>query len=100
MERHSGAGMSVRDYKGRSPGGLRIEPGRLREFGFGLAVGLAVALVIFIADHRRAQGAADAPEPKTEHHAVSPSASASDKTSAMATDASVAQSKAREAGSL
>jgi cell division protein FtsN len=57
----------MRDYKGRTRGSMRIEPSRLREFGVGLAVGLAVALVIFVADHRRVQSAAEVAEPKPRH---------------------------------
>jgi cell division protein FtsN len=72
----------MRDYKGRARASLRIEPGRLREFGVGLAMGLAVALVIFVADHRRVQSAADVPEPKPRHQTASASPNGADKASA------------------
>ena len=41
---------------------------RWREFAFGLALGLALTLVVFIADHRRAESPLDAPEPRAAHH--------------------------------
>lgn len=45
--------LTGRDYKrGKRGAGLGIEPRRLREFGIGLGIGLLVAGVVFVADHR------------------------------------------------
>lgn len=73
----SGRRLSVRDYKRRTRGQWRVQPARLREFGLGLTLGLALALVVFIADHRRAQGTFDPIEPSAPHHATGRSTSAS-----------------------
>jgi hypothetical protein len=54
----------LRDYKRRSRNSLAIEPSRLRDFGVGLSVGLAIALVVFVSDHRAAQSAAETPPPR------------------------------------
>lgn len=62
------ARMTTRDYKhGRSGGSLPA--GRIKDFGAGLAIGLALAAGIYVSDHRvRAPGEAaveDEPRPKT-----------------------------------
>ncbi len=50
--------LSARDYKGARRGGLNL--GRWRDVGLGFGAGLLVALVVYVSDHRGAQGAADA----------------------------------------
>ncbi|MBV6418640.1 MAG: Cell division protein FtsN [Steroidobacteraceae bacterium] len=56
---------TARDYKTMRGGG--IDPGRYRQFGYGLACGLAVALLVFIVMNQRAlQAREDAPGPRPE----------------------------------
>ena len=43
--------LTARDYKGVRRG--RLDLGRLRDSGMGLAAGLLVALVVYVGDHRR-----------------------------------------------
>jgi hypothetical protein len=50
--------LSARDYKGVRRGGLDL--GRWRDLGYGFGAGLLVALVVYVGDHRGAQGAGDA----------------------------------------
>jgi hypothetical protein len=50
--------LSARDYKGARRGGLNL--GRWRDLGLGFGAGLLVALVVYVGDHRGAQGTADA----------------------------------------
>lgn len=65
----SGRRLTGRDYKGARRGGLERQ--RLRDLGTGLALGLLVALVIYVSDHRRA-GAGDGPtEPAPTAHRTS-----------------------------
>jgi len=55
----------ARDYKATRGG--RFDPGRYRQFGFGLASGLAVALLVFVVMNQRAlqpPAGADAPRPE------------------------------------
>ena len=60
---------TVRDYKRRGRGQWNgVAPARWREFGFGLAIGLALALVVFIADRRQGASPLDRPEPRAPHH--------------------------------
>ncbi len=47
--------LTSRDYKGTRSGGLEWR--RWREFGIGLAAGLAVALFVYVGDHRGGQAA-------------------------------------------
>ena len=70
----SGRRLTGRDYKGVRRGGLERQ--RLRDLGTGLALGLLVAFVIYVGDHRRA-GADDGPaEPAPgAHHATARGAS-------------------------
>lgn len=44
--------LSARDYKRPHRGALGIDATRARPFGVGLALGLSVAAIVFIADHR------------------------------------------------
>ena len=82
---------TVRDYKRRGRGQWSLQPARLREFGFGLAIGLALALVVFIADRRAGQSPLDAPEPRAAHHTAARSQPNEAKaSSSAATDASEA----------
>lgn len=45
--------LSARDYKHARRGSFSLDATRLRDFGLGLAVGLAVAAAVFIGSHRR-----------------------------------------------
>jgi cell division protein FtsN len=45
--------LTSRDYKGARPGGVEWQ--RWRGFAFGLAAGLAVALFVYVSDHRNRQ---------------------------------------------
>jgi len=55
--------ISARDFKhGRRRGGLDL--GRYRQFGAGLAVGLAVAVGVFVFEHRAAPELAETVEPE------------------------------------
>ena len=80
---------TVRDYKRRGRDQWSLQPARLREFGFGLAIGLALALVVFVADRRAGQSPLDAPEPRAAHHIAARSVPNDGKASSTAaTDAS------------
>ena len=71
----NGRRLTGRDYKGVRRGGL--ERARLRDLGTGLAVGLLVALVVYVSDHRRGSGATDSvaqPAPVARHGAARPGA--------------------------
>lgn len=86
---------AVRDYKRRGRGQWSLQPARLREFGFGLAIGLALALVVFVADRRTGQSPLDAPEPRAAHHNTARSLPNEGKASSTAaTDASEAGNEA------
>jgi len=80
----SGRRLTGRDYKGVRRGGLERQ--RLRDLGTGLALGLLVAFVIYVGDHRR-PGADDGPaEPAPgAHHATA--RGAGDSAADAATDA-------------
>ncbi len=88
--------VTVRDYKRRGRGQWSLQPARLREFGFGLAIGLALALVVFIADRRAGQSPLDAPEPRAAHHTMARSLSNEGKASSTA--ATEASEVGNEAG--
>jgi cell division protein FtsN len=64
--------ITSRDFKRARPGGLRLEIGRWREFGFGLAAGLSLSVCVLIWQNYREKSAATAtPEtPKPEPRAV------------------------------
>jgi len=64
--------LTARDYKSVRRGGLALA--RWRDLGIGLGVGLLVALVIYVSDHRGAQGAADSGSTPTPRHAAARSA--------------------------
>jgi hypothetical protein len=49
--------LTGRDYKSVRRGGLDL--GRWRDLGIGFGVGLLIALVIYVSDHREVQGASD-----------------------------------------
>ncbi len=73
--------LSARDYKhgGREPG--RFDFARYRQFGYGLAVGLAVALGVWLYEHRSKPDAAElaevtAPEARADKVAGKKSAAA------------------------
>jgi cell division protein FtsN len=67
----SGRRLTGRDYKGVRRGGLERQ--RLRDLGTGLVLGLLVAFVIYVSDHRRGvdpgDGAGD-PSPAPRHSAT------------------------------
>jgi len=47
--------LTTRDYKRARRGQFSLDLGRWREFGIGLAAGLCVAGVVYVADHRAAE---------------------------------------------
>lgn len=49
--------LTGRDYKGVRRGGFNL--GRWRDLGIGFSAGLAIALVIYVSDHRETQGTLD-----------------------------------------
>ncbi len=64
--------LTARDYKGVRRGGFNL--GRWRDLGIGCGAGLLVALVVYVSDHRGAQGAAEAGSTPTPRHAATRSA--------------------------
>src|SRR3954470_9767107 len=60
--------ITSRDFKRARPGGLRLEIGRWREFGFGLAVGLSLSVCVLIWQNYReknvAGGTLETPKPQ------------------------------------
>ena len=64
--------LTARDYKGVRRGGLTF--GRWRDLGIGCGAGLLVALVVYVSDHRGAQGAAESGSTPTPRHAAARSA--------------------------
>ncbi|HTU64650.1 MAG TPA: SPOR domain-containing protein [Steroidobacteraceae bacterium] len=62
------AKITSRDFKRARPGGLRLDLGRWREFGVGLAVGLSVSVCVLIWQNYRektaAKVAAETPKPE------------------------------------
>lgn len=56
----SGRRLGARDYKSPRRAALNIDAGQLRGFALGLALGLAVAAVVYITDHRVHPAAASA----------------------------------------
>jgi len=68
--------LTARDYKGVRRGGLVL--GRWRDLGLGFGAGLLVALVIYVSDHRAAQGALESavPAAPTPHHGAGRAAGA------------------------
>ena len=65
----NGPRLSARDYKRRRRGGLLPEGRRARDLALGLAAGLCIAAVIYIADHRAPGDAASAEERPTPRRA-------------------------------
>jgi cell division protein FtsN len=65
------AKITSRDFKRARPGALRLDIGRWREFGFGLAVGLSLSVCVLIWQNYREKTAAShaaetpRPEPRT-----------------------------------
>jgi cell division protein FtsN len=65
---------TARDYKAARG---RVDPGRYRQFGYGLASGLAVALLVFVVMNQRGlQAAAETQSPRPEPRAVAAPADA------------------------
>ena len=64
--------ITSRDFKRARPGGLRLDVGRWREFGFGLAVGLSLSVCVLIWQNYREKNAAAvaAEKPKPEPRAA------------------------------
>jgi cell division protein FtsN len=67
----SGKRLTTRDYKGARHGQFDFDFARWRDLGLGLAVGLCVAGVVYVSDHR-------APEAPPAEHPVPRRASAAD----------------------
>lgn len=88
--------LSARDYKSVRRGGLGL--GRWRDLGIGFGAGLLVALVVYVGDHRGAQGATDAGSAlaPTPRHAAARSARA-DPTAVDATGSDTARTGAEGA---
>ena len=66
----SGQRLSGRDYKHKRRSSLGMDLAQLSVFGIGLAAGLCVAGLIYIADHHAADVAPEAPHP-TPHKSAS-----------------------------
>lgn len=68
--------LTGRDYKSVRRGGFDL--GRWRDLGIGFGAGLLIALVIYVSDHREAQGAGDsvATAAPTAHRAAGHAANA------------------------
>jgi cell division septation protein DedD len=77
--------LTARDYKSARRGGLNL--GRWRDLGYGFGAGLLVALVIYVGDHRGAQGAAESGGAPTPRHAAARSAGTGTAADAAAVDA-------------
>ena len=72
------AKITSRDFKRARPGGLRLDVGRWKEFGTGLAVGLSLSVCVLIWQNYREKSAAAAaaetpkPEPRQSAAAADP----------------------------
>jgi len=68
------AKITSRDFKRARPGGLRLDFGRWREFGTGLAVGLSLSVCVLIWQNYRektaAASAAETPKPEPRQSAA------------------------------
>jgi cell division septation protein DedD len=61
----SGPRLVTRDYKRARRTGLGLDFGRWRDFGIGLGLGLCVAGILYVSDHRAAEvSAPDRPTPR------------------------------------
>jgi cell division protein FtsN len=67
----NGPRLVTRDYKRPRRSGLALEFSRWREFGIGLALGLCVAGIVYVSDHR-ATTEPPAPDRPTPSHSASP----------------------------
>jgi cell division protein FtsN len=74
------AKITSRDFKRARPGGMRLDFGRWREFGTGLAVGLSLSVCVLIWQNYREKTAAAvaADTPKPEPRAAASAADAED----------------------
>ena len=72
--------ITSRDFKRARPGGFRLDMGRWREFGAGLAVGLSLSLFVLIwQNYREKHAVAEVAEtPKPDPHADKPGSAEAD----------------------
>lgn len=68
--------LSARDYK--KPAARSLDPGRWREFGAGLLVGVVLAAALFAFAHRPRHSAPDVPRPEPHRSTALPSADAAE----------------------
>src|SRR5208283_5555823 len=77
-EHVSGPRLVTRDYKRTRRTGLGLDFGRWREFGIGLGIGLCVAGILYVSDHRATEiPAPDRPTPRRSAPAGGPGGPAS-----------------------
>ncbi len=65
----NGRRMGLRDYKRPHGGGLRLDAAQLRGFALGLGLGLLVAAIVYIGDHRVRAAIADPLRPVPQRRA-------------------------------
>jgi cell division protein FtsN len=88
----SGQRLTSRDYKSARRGQFVIDLSRWREYGIGLAAGLCVAGIVYVADHRTSEAPpAERPVPRRARADAAATAATTDVASADA--ASLAQGK-------
>jgi cell division protein FtsN len=88
----SGQRLTSRDYKSARRGQFVVDLSRWREYGIGLAAGLCVAGIVYVADHRTSEAPpAERPVPRRARADAAATAATTDVASADA--ASLAQGK-------
>ena len=93
----SGQRLTSRDYKRPRRGQFALDLSRWRDLGVGLAVGLTVAGIVYVADHRATE-AAPSERPVPRHPVAGPGTAATAATDSAAGDASGADPAAQSEG--
>jgi len=85
--------LSSRDYKRTRRTPMRIDFARVREFAIGLAVGLCIAGVVYLAAHRAPDASAEAPRPTPRKSLAKDAGATAAEAAASATTAGATEDK-------